>query len=79
VNYLKLPELILHPQSAPPAAGMKQHGHLVAQILETKNELEDDGHHQSQDGQPKKVEIVSCIYFSENLPLACASHKANQQ
>ncbi|XP_069688001.1 TRAF3-interacting protein 1 isoform X2 [Periplaneta americana] len=34
-----------------------QHGHLVAQILETQKELEDDIHHQSQDGQTKRVEI----------------------
>ncbi|KDR18871.1 TRAF3-interacting protein 1 isoform X2 [Zootermopsis nevadensis] len=45
------------PQSAPTASGMEQHGRLVAQILETKNELEDDGRHEPQDGQPKKVEI----------------------
>lgn len=34
-----------------------RHGHLVAQILETQKDLEDDSHHQSQDSQPKKVEI----------------------
>lgn len=48
----------------------------MAQILETKNELEDDGRHEPQDGQPKKVEIVSCIYFNENIPVDCTSHKA---
>lgn len=46
------------PLSPPPAADTKeQHGHLVTQILETQKELEDDGHHQSQHSQPKKVEI----------------------
>ncbi|XP_023706076.1 TRAF3-interacting protein 1 isoform X3 [Cryptotermes secundus] len=34
-----------------------RHGHLVAQILETQKDLEDDSHHQSQDHQTKKVEI----------------------
>lgn len=46
------------PLSPPPAPDTKeQHGHLVTQILETQKELEDDGHHQSQNIQPKKVEI----------------------
>jgi hypothetical protein len=48
----------------------------VTQILETKSELEDDGHHQSQDGQLKKVEIVSCTHLSESLPVTHVSHKA---
>ncbi|GFG28637.1 hypothetical protein Cfor_06571 [Coptotermes formosanus] len=46
------------PPSPPPAADTKeQHGHLVTQILETQKELEDDGQYQSQNSQPKKVEI----------------------
>jgi len=59
--------MIFQPLSPPPAADTKeQHGHLVTQILETQKELEDDGHHQSQHSQPKKVEIVSCVteYFT---------------
>jgi hypothetical protein len=55
---------ILQQHSSPPVTDMKpieegRHGHLVTQILETQKELEDDSHRQSQDGQPKKVEIVS--------------------
>lgn len=54
--------MIFQPLSPPPAADTKeQHGHLVTQILETQKELEDDGHHQSQHSQPKKVEIVSSV------------------
>jgi hypothetical protein len=56
--------LILQQESSPPVTDTKpieegRHGHLVAQILETQKDLEDDSHHQSQDSQPKKVEIVS--------------------
>jgi len=53
--------MIFQPLSPPPAADTKEHGHLVTQILETQKELEDDGHHQSQHSQPKKVEIVSSV------------------
>jgi len=54
--------MIFQPLSPPPATDTKeQHGHLVTQILETQKELEDDGHHQSQHSQPKKVEIVSSV------------------
>jgi hypothetical protein len=57
-------ELLFQPQPLPHAADLKsieggQHGHLVAQIVETQKELEDKGHFQSQDSQPRKVEIVS--------------------
>jgi hypothetical protein len=52
--------VLFQPPSPPPAADTKeQHGHLVTQILETQKELEDDGQYQSQNSQPKKVEIVS--------------------
>ena len=37
------------------------HGHLVAQILETQKELEDESRLPNQDRQSKKVEIVSLM------------------
>ncbi|PSN55166.1 hypothetical protein C0J52_00593 [Blattella germanica] len=42
-------------EAKPPPEG--QHGHLVAKILETQKELEDDSRLSNQDGQTKKVEI----------------------
>jgi hypothetical protein len=59
--------MIFQPLSPPPAPDTKeQHGHLVTQILETQKELEDDGHHQSQNSEPKKVEIVSSVIRALN-------------
>jgi hypothetical protein len=60
--------LILQQQTSPPITDGKpieegKHGHLVAQILETQKELEDDSHHQSQDSQPTKVHLVSLVAY----------------
>lgn len=67
--------LVLQQQSSPPVTDTKpieegRHGHLVAQILETQKDLEDDSHHQSQSSQRKKVEIVSpAAHMCDNICL----------
>jgi hypothetical protein len=67
--------MIFQPLSPPAAADTtEQHGHLVTQILETQKELEDDGHHQSQNSQPKKVEIVSSVIRVLFRPIHCIDH-----
>lgn len=46
----------------------------MTQILETQKELEDDGHHESQHSQPKKVEIVSSVMeYCLGLPISVTS------
>ena len=54
------------PLDTKPAAD-EDHGHLVAQILETQKELEDESRLPNQSTQSKKVEIVSKIRMNREV------------